>query len=39
MQRDDGAWWKREQVGHYLPALSLENESFREVLKQQGWLE
>jgi hypothetical protein len=39
MERDDGAWWKREHVGHYLPALSLENESFREVLKEQGWLE
>ncbi|MGO9610697.1 MAG: lipase maturation factor family protein, partial [Verrucomicrobiia bacterium] len=35
----DGAWWKREHVGHYLPPLSLENESFRKALKEQGWLE
>jgi hypothetical protein len=35
----DGAWWKREHVGHYLPPLSMENESFRDVLKEQGWLE
>ena len=35
----DGAWWKREHVGHYLPPLSMENESFRDVLKEQGWLD
>ena len=35
----DGAWWKREHVGHYLPPLSLDNESFRQILKEQGWLE
>jgi hypothetical protein len=35
----DGTWWKREHVGHYLPPLSMDNESFREVLKEQGWLE
>ncbi|HTS17115.1 MAG TPA: lipase maturation factor family protein [Verrucomicrobiae bacterium] len=35
----DGAWWKREHVGHYLPPLSLQNESFRELLRQEGWRE
>jgi hypothetical protein len=35
----DGMWWKREHVGHYLPPLSLENESLRNLLKEQGWLE
>jgi len=35
----DGAWWKRERVGQYLPPLSLDNESFRRVLQEQGWLE
>ena len=35
----DGAWWKREHVAHYLPPLSLDSESFREVLKEQGWME
>lgn len=37
--RADGACWKRACVGHYLPPLSLENESFRELRKEQGWLE
>jgi hypothetical protein len=37
--RADGAWWKREHVGHYLPPLSMENESFRDALKEQGWME
>jgi hypothetical protein len=35
----DGVWWKRKHVGHYVPPLSLEDESFRELLKEQGWLE
>lgn len=35
----DGAWWKRERVGRYLPPLSLEDESFRQVLQEHGWLE
>jgi hypothetical protein len=39
MECDGGAWWNREHAGHYLPPLSLENESFREALTEQGWLE
>jgi len=39
MECDGGAWWKRERVGQYLRPLSMENERFREALKEQGWLE
>jgi hypothetical protein len=35
----DGAWWTRERVGHYLPPLSLDDASFRDLLKEQGWKE
>jgi len=35
----DGNWWTRERVGHYLPPLSLEDEGFRDLLKEQGWVE
>ena len=31
-------WWKRELVGTYLPPLSLDDKSFRAVLREQGWL-
>ena len=34
----DKAWWKRERVDTYLPPLSLEDENFRSVLIEQGWL-
>ncbi|HUI07429.1 MAG TPA: lipase maturation factor family protein [Verrucomicrobiae bacterium] len=32
-------WWKREYVGSYLPPLSLHDAHFRQVLRQQGWLD
>ena len=35
----DGAWWKRQRVGVYLPPLSLDDPVFRQILRQQGWLE
>jgi hypothetical protein len=35
----DGAWWTRERVGSYLPPLSLDDASFRDLLKEQGWKE
>ncbi len=37
--RADGAWWKREPVGHYLPPLSLDSPDFHRILLEQGWLE
>jgi hypothetical protein len=37
--RADGAWWKRERVGLYLPPLSLDDPAFRQLLQQQGWLD
>ena len=38
-RRKTGNWWKRTRVEDYLPPLSLENSQYREILKQQGWLE
>ena len=32
------AYWTRELQGVYLPALSLDDPSFRQLLEQQGWL-
>jgi hypothetical protein len=36
--RRDG-WWRRERLGEYLPPLSLDDPTFRQILKQQGWLD
>jgi hypothetical protein len=36
--RRTGAWWVRTRAGNYFPAVSLNNPSFRRVLKDQGWL-
>jgi hypothetical protein len=33
------AWWRREQIGEWLPPLSVDNESFRELLGQMRWLD
>ena len=33
-----GACWKRTLTGPYFPTVSLDNASFRQVLKSQGWL-
>ena len=33
------AWWKREPIGEWLPALSAENEEFRRVLAAMFWLD
>jgi hypothetical protein len=35
----DKAWWKREPVGEWLPALSTENAEFRELLRAMGWID
>jgi hypothetical protein len=32
-------WWRREYIGVYLPALSLEDPDFLSLLKRQGWME
>lgn len=35
--RADGHWWKRERVGAYLPPLSVNEPTFRQILREQGW--
>ena len=37
-RRLTGQWWVRTEIGAYFPAVSLDNESFRQVLQLQGWL-
>ncbi len=37
-RRRTGQWWVRTYAGRYFPAVSLQNESFREILQEQGWL-
>lgn len=32
-----GNWWKRELVGEYFPAVSLDTPEFKSVLKQLEW--
>jgi hypothetical protein len=36
--RGEKGWWKRTLIGEYLPPLSLEDEGFRSILSEQGWL-
>jgi hypothetical protein len=33
-----GGWWTRSFTGPYFPAISLDNPGFRQVLRNQGWL-
>jgi hypothetical protein len=33
------AWWKREAVGEWLPAVSTDNQQFRRLLERMGWLD
>ena len=35
----DKAWWRRETVGEWLPALSTENAEFRELLRAMEWID
>jgi hypothetical protein len=37
-RRRTGQWWVRKFVGGYFPPVSLQNESFRQILQEQGWL-
>jgi hypothetical protein len=32
-------WWKREELGLWLPPLSVDNKQFTEVLREAGWLD
>jgi hypothetical protein len=34
-----GAWWTRTLTGDYFPAVSMQTPGFRQILKNQGWLE
>ena len=38
-KRKTGNWWKRSYVRQYLPPLSLHSYAFRELLREQGWLD
>ncbi len=33
----EGAWWKRERIGEWLPALSADDEGFKQFLSANGW--
>ncbi|HEX4697574.1 MAG TPA: lipase maturation factor family protein [Candidatus Udaeobacter sp.] len=35
----DKAWWKREPIREWLPALSTENAEFRELLRAMEWID
>jgi hypothetical protein len=35
----DRAWWKREPIGEWLPALSTDNAEFRRLLGAMDWLD
>jgi hypothetical protein len=35
----DKAWWKREVIGEWLPALSTDDAEFRRLLSAMNWLD
>ncbi len=35
----DPAWWKRELIGEWLPALSVDDPQFRRILEAIDWLD
>lgn len=35
----DKAWWKREPIGEWLPALSLDDPRLRQLLEAMDWLD
>ena len=35
----DPAWWKREPIGEWLPAFSVDDPQFRRVLETMHWLD
>jgi len=34
----EGKWWKREELGQWLPPLSADDSRLIQVLQQYGWL-
>jgi Lipase maturation factor len=35
----DPTWWQREPMGEWLPALSTNDEQFRQILSEMDWLD
>jgi hypothetical protein len=35
----DKAWWRREPLGEWLPALSIDDPQFRRILAAMDWLD
>lgn len=35
----DRAWWTREPIGEWLPALSADDEDLRRILEAEGWID
>jgi Protein of unknown function (DUF1222). len=35
----ESAWWRRESIGEWLPALSIQDEEFRRILRAFNWLD
>src|SRR5204862_8183086 len=35
----DSGWWKREAIGEWLPALSIDDPQFRRILAAMDWLD
>jgi hypothetical protein len=36
---NESGWWRREEIDEWLPALSVDNENFRQVLTGMSWLD
>ena len=35
----DPVWWRREPIGEWLPALSIDDQQFRRILSAMDWLD
>jgi len=35
----DPAWWRREPIGEWLPAFSVDDPQFRQILEAMDWLD
>jgi Lipase maturation factor len=35
----DPAWWKREPIAEWLPAFSVDDPQFRQILEEMDWLD
>lgn len=38
-RKKTGNWWRREYVQDYFPTVSLDDQNFKDILKQLDWLE